>query len=197
MRLKIIPLLFVLFILSLSCTRSLAGQSGSPLVVEPIATDLVKATVDALRPPTTTPSPTHDTALGTITPVPPTPTYPPTSTPVQDPYCYREMEAFDVTIEDGSEININQPFTKTWRLENTGTCFWTPDYQLVFISGEQMGGNSPLPLGTTVYARKAIEVSIDMVAPADEGSYIGYWQLQMPDGYPVGWLWVEILAVQP
>ena len=194
---KFIPLVVILFILALSCSRSLAGQTGSTPVFVPVATDLVKETVDALRPPTITPSPTYDVAVGTFTPIPPTNTPLPTSTPVEDPYCYLEMEAVDVTIEDGSEINVGEPFTKTWKLVNTGTCFWQEDFQLVFISGETMGGKSPLLLGETIYPKKSLEISVDLVAPADPGSYIGYWQLQRPDGYSAGWLWVDILAVQP
>ncbi len=193
---KLIPLLIMLFILTLSCSRSLAGETGPTPIVIPVATDLLKATVEAMRPPTITPSPTWDVALPTYTPIPPTNTPIPTSTPIQDPMCYLEMEAVDVTIEDGSEIKIGEPFTKTWKLENTGSCYWTEDYQLVFISGELMGATSPLPLGQTVFAKKEIEMSVDMVAPDTAGDYIGYWQLQMPDGYPVGWLWVEILAVE-
>ena len=192
---KIIPLLVILFILTLGCSRSLAGKTGPTPVVVPVATDFVKDTVEAMRPPTITPTATYDITVGTFTPIPPTPTYPPTSTPVQDPLCYLEMEASDVTIEDGSEIKVGESFTKTWKLLNTGSCYWTEDYQLVFISGEAMSASSPLPLGSTVYSKKEIERSVEMVAPDVAGPYIGYWQLQMPDGYPVGWLWVEILAV--
>lgn len=194
---KIIPVLVILVILSLSCSRSLAGQTGSTPVLVAAATDLIKETVEALRPPTMTPSPTYDSSKGTATPIPPTNTPAPTSTPIEDPFCYLEMEAFDITIEDGSQIKINEPFQKTWKLVNTGTCFWTPDFQLVFISEEIMGGQSPLPLGKTVYAKDEIEFSVDLVAPAEAGSHIGYWQLQSPDGYSVGWLWVEIEAIQP
>jgi len=194
---KIIPLLVILVILSLGCSRSLSGQTGSTPVFVPAATDLIKETVEALRPPTITPSPTYDSSKGTATPVPPTNTPAPTSTPIEDPLCYLEMEAFDITIEDGSQIKINEPFQKTWKLVNTGSCFWTPDFQLVFISGEIMGATSPLPLEKTVYAKDEIEISVDLVAPAEAGSYIGYWQLQRPDGYSVGWLWVEIEAINP
>jgi len=69
---KIIPILvIVLLLLTVSCSRSLTGKSGT---VVPVATDYIKLTVDAMRPPTITPSPTHDIALGTMTPIPPTPT---------------------------------------------------------------------------------------------------------------------------
>ncbi|NIP41529.1 MAG: hypothetical protein GWN00_05010, partial [Aliifodinibius sp.] len=33
-------------------------------------------------------------------------------------------------------------FTKVWRLQNVGTCTWTADYDMVFISGDRMGGDA-------------------------------------------------------
>lgn len=192
---KIIPILvIVLLLLTVSCSRSLTGNSAT---VVPIATDYIKLTVDAMRPPTITPSPTHDIALGTMTPIPPTPTLMPTSTPVQDPNCYYELEAEDIAIIDGEVLKINEPFTKIWKVTNTGTCFWTEDFNLVFIGGHPMDGKSPVPLGETVYKKKSIEISLDLVAPSDAGEYVSYWQLQDDGGYPVGLLWVEITAVQP
>lgn len=191
---KIIPLLAILLLLSLSCSRSLAGKAGT---VVPIENDVIKETVDAMRPPTITPTATHDISLGTPTPIPPTPTLPPTSTPSQDPKCYYDLEAEDISIEDGSSVKINEPFIKTWKIKNIGTCYWTGDYKLVFIGGAQMEGDSPINLGQTVYKKGEIEISVDLVAPAYEGEYVGYWQMQDPDGYPVGLVWVEILAVKP
>ena len=192
---KIIPILvIVLLLLTVSCSRSLTGKSGT---VVPAATDYIKLTVDAMRPPTITPSPTHDIALGTMTPIPPTPTLMPTSTPSQDPNCFYDLEAEDIAIEDGEVLKIKQPFTKIRKITNIGSCYWTDDFNLVFIGGAQMDGKSPIPLGETVYKKKSIEVSLDLVAPSTPGDYVGYWQLQDELGYPVGLVWVEITAVEP
>ena len=34
----------------------------------------------------------------------------------------------DVTIKDGQTLYGNESFTKVWRVKNTGSCTWTPDY---------------------------------------------------------------------
>jgi hypothetical protein len=46
----------------------------------------------------------------------------------------------DVTTPDDTSIKVNTPFTKIWRLKNIGSCTWTSGYQLVFDSGDSMGG---------------------------------------------------------
>lgn len=48
----------------------------------------------------------------------------------------------DVTIADGTRIDAGTNFTKAWRLRNSGSCTWTVDYSLVFISGDMLGGLS-------------------------------------------------------
>ena len=102
-----------------------------------------------------------------------------------------------MTIPDGSEINVDTSFLKTWRLTNSGTCNWTADYKVVFTTGNKMGGVSPVKIGAAVASGQQIDVSVDLVAPGTVGPHIGYWQLQKPDGSPVGLLWVEIRAIQP
>src|SRR5512135_269401 len=39
----------------------------------------------------------------------------------------------DVSIPDGTVIARGKSFTKTWSLQNTGTCNWTRNYSLVFV----------------------------------------------------------------
>ena len=52
----------------------------------------------------------------------------------------------DVTIPDGTQLSAGEVFTKTWRLQNRGTCTWTPDYMLVYTSGDQMGSTTAVRL---------------------------------------------------
>ena len=194
---KIIPLIVLVLILSLACNRSL-GNTPLPSAV-PAATDVSKATGEALAPtpPTATaiplvmasPSSTFTVAAPTLPP-------PPAPTQTEQP-CQLDMEAVDVTIMDGTQINVNTPFLKTWRVTNSGTCNWTADYKLVFTNGEKMGGLSPIQFGVPVNPGKQLDVSVDLVAPGEVGPHIGYWQVQQPDGNPVGLLWVEIQSIQP
>lgn len=88
----------------------------------------------------------------------------------------------DVTIPDGSVIAPGAAFTKTWKLQNAGTTTWTTSYSLVFISGEQMGTITSVPMSQSVSPGAQIDVSVDMVAPTNSGSYQGYWKMKNASG---------------
>jgi hypothetical protein len=88
----------------------------------------------------------------------------------------------DVTIPDGTVISPGAAFTKTWRLQNAGTTTWTASYSLAFISGEQMGTITSVPISQSVAPGAQIDVSVDMVAPNNVGSYQGYWKMKNGSG---------------
>jgi len=139
----------------------------------------------AAHTPTLTPSPT---ITPTITPIPVTPTETLTPTPARTPRpC--DIAAFidDVTIPDGTEMEPGELFTKTWRLRNNGSCNWTTSYRLVFVSGDQMDGPDLQEFTTDwIYPGFDVDVSVDLVAPSEPGTYIGYWKLQNESGVPFG-----------
>ncbi len=121
----------------------------------------------------------------TTTPVPPTITpIPPTNTPLPTAVTYCDWVKFikDVTIPDGTKLSAGEVFTKTWRLQNRGTCTWTPDYMLVFTSGESMGGTTAVRLPGYVAPGQIVDVSVTLTAPASAGTYTGYWMLRNPSG---------------
>lgn len=102
----------------------------------------------------------------------------------------------DVSIPDGADLSPQQPFTKTWRLRNTGSCTWDADYQLVFAGGDQLGGPDSIPLGLTPPGA-TLDLSVDLVAPAGRGAFAGLFEIRNPadDVVPVGKLksiWVRI-----
>jgi hypothetical protein len=117
----------------------------------------------------------------TATPLPATNTpVPPTNTPVPTAVSYCDWVKFikDVTIPDGTKLSTNEVFIKTWRLQNRGTCTWTPDYMLIFTSGNPMGPTTAVRLNTTVAPGQTIDVSVTLTAPASAGNYTGYWMLR-------------------
>jgi hypothetical protein len=71
-------------------------------------------------------------------------------------------------------------FTKTWRLKNAGTCTWS-GYSLVFDSGDAMNGTSPTPIGV-VNPGQEVDLSVNLTAPATNGSYRGYWRIRNASG---------------
>jgi hypothetical protein len=106
----------------------------------------------------------------------------------------------DVTYPDNTAVLLNQGFTKTWRLKNTGSCTWTSGYQLVFDSGDQMGGNASQQLTNgTVAPGQNIDVSVNLTAPGSAGTFKGNWRLREPGGalfgLSTGPFWVQIQAV--
>jgi hypothetical protein len=133
--------------------------------------------------PTQTPLP--PTAIPTSTPIPATNTPLPTATAVT--YCDWVSFVKDVTIPDGSIMDPNETFTKTWRLKNRGTCTWTPDYMLVYTSGSQMGGTTAVRLPGYVSPGQTVDVSVPLVAPDENGKYTGYWMLRNASGTLFGY----------
>jgi len=81
----------------------------------------------------------------------------------------------DITVPDYSVMNPKESFVKTWRFENTGTCPWTDGYAIVFLSGEQMGGQSPTPIGQLVLPGEQVDISVNFTAPNSSSAYKSTW----------------------
>ena len=142
--------------------------------------------------PTATPTATL-TPTQTLTPteIPPTPTLAGTATPTSPPPtiegCDEAAFLADVTIPDGKELDPGVSFTKTWRLFNAGSCTWNQFYDLYFVTGNQMGGPNRKQLtALEVPAGAVIEISVDLVAPQEPGTYTGYWGIKNTNGNPFG-----------
>jgi len=86
----------------------------------------------------------------------------------------------DVTIPDDSAVAPGSQFVKTWRVKNNGTCAF--EGTLNFIgAGNQMGGSSPAKL-PKIEAGQQADVSVNLTAPTQAGSYQGTWQPRAADG---------------
>jgi len=108
-----------------------------------------------------------------------------TSTPIPTgagPSGDRAVFVADVTIPDGTVITPGAAFTKTWRLQNAGTSTWTTSYSLAFVSGEQMGSIKSVPLAQSVGPGAQVDISVDLVAPSNQGTYQGYWKMKNASG---------------
>jgi hypothetical protein len=107
-----------------------------------------------------------------------------------------------VTIPDGTTLKTEETFVKTWRLKNRGTCTWTANYELVFTSGNQMGGTTAVNLPGLVAPGETVDVSVALTAPSSIGEYRGYWMLRNASGKIFGYgenadqaFYVDIQAV--
>jgi len=88
----------------------------------------------------------------------------------------------DVNIPDGSDFNPGDEFTKVWKLRNSGTNTWTPQYGLAFFTGEQMSAPNVVPISVNVPPGETTDIAVDMVAPETSGNYLGYWKMRDPAG---------------
>ncbi len=86
----------------------------------------------------------------------------------------------DVTVPDGTRIPAGETFTKTWRFKNTGTCHWS-GYTISFLGGDRMGAPDSAPIPDTL-AGSSVDVSLELTAPAADGSYSGYFTLKNAAG---------------
>lgn len=130
-----------------------------------------------------------------------TPTEAPTATGL--PFSTRGDKASyvsDLTIPDGTRLEPGKGFTKSWRLLNSGDTTWSTEYDLVFVSGSQMGGPASVPLPVEVEPGKTVDISVALTAPTASGSYRGYWMLRNHHGEYFGIgadanqaIWVDIL----
>ena len=130
--------------------------------------------------------------IPTITTSPPdTPEDPPV-----DPDPCNHALFISETVEDGTDFDPNDNFTKTWRLKNDGTCTWNTNYKLVFVDGDQMSGSSSKNLTQPVEPGEQVDLSVNLKAPGSEGTYKGYWKVADDEGeYFVHNIWVEIEVV--
>jgi len=108
----------------------------------------------------------------------------PTGTQSAGKRCDQAAAAYpkiDISIPDDTQMAPGEVFTKIWRVVNVGTCTWSPQYKIVFFSGELMAAPKSLPLNTTVSPNQSVDISVDMVAPTKTGTYQGNWKLQNQD----------------
>jgi len=154
---------------------------GLPAQAAPSATEVTAPTSPSPTPPAVS-SPTSLTTLEP-TEIPPTATPEPTSTPVPGE-CVNAIEFLaDVTVPDGAVFGLSEPFTKTWRVRNIGSCDWV-GYSIVFVDGETMGTLDQAIPDTP--AGREVEISVEMTSPGERGSYSSYWQVHSPDGANLG-----------
>jgi hypothetical protein len=109
-----------------------------------------------------------------------------TATPKPGTSACRATFVSDVNYPDGTAVAPNTAFTKTWKIKNTGTCTWTTNFSLVFVSGEKMGGLDSQKLTSTVGPNTTFDISVNLTSPAANGSYRGYWQLKDDKGQLFG-----------
>ncbi len=171
-------------------SHSGTGRSSRPISAAVTVTFPPQAAPDATPTYTAPPSPTAEQAAT------PTPTSTPTTTPPPAPAgCFNDL-AFvaDVTVPDGTSFAPGEHFTKTWRVQNIGTCPWTADYRFVFYQGDRMSGPDSIPAPAAAPGAQ-VEISVNLTAPTADGTYRSWWVMVDPTGKAFGQTpYVEIVV---
>jgi hypothetical protein len=178
--LKFLVILLVLILTSLACSLpGMAAGSATPILTEGASTLTV----------TETGVPPSATVAPTIPPVPTATTQPtvivsPSATALP---CNRADFIMDVNYPGNTIVKAGQSFTKTWRLKNSGTCSWTVEYDLAFVSGDKMGASDLTQLTSgSIPPGGTADVSVNLTAPSDGGTYVGHFQLRDAQGNNFG-----------
>ncbi len=101
----------------------------------------------------------------------------------------------DVTIPDDTVMAPGETFEKTWRIRNSGTCTWEEGSELVFISGEPLGGPPSVSVDSAG-PNDVIDVSAELEAPDAPETYRSNWQLQAADGTRFGPVFFTRIVVE-
>ncbi len=152
-------------------------------------TETAVATLMETQSPTQTaaPIPIADTPVSaeistTVLPQPQVTATAETPQPTNIPDCTNSASfVSDVTIPDNTEIAQGTPFTKTWRVSNTGTCIWGPDYTLTYYSEERMNAPASVALPVTSPGQPA-DISVTLTAPNSLGTHRGNFVIKNPAG---------------
>jgi polar amino acid transport system substrate-binding protein len=128
----------------------------------------------------------------------------PAPTPTPAPCIHSMKWVADLTYDDQGMksppvLKPGQKFTKTWRVRNSGTCAWQPDFYLDFVSGTRMNGQ-PVKVGKTVAVGATADLSVNLVAPTAPGTYQGIWQMRDNQGVAFGeriWVGITVPGAPP
>jgi uncharacterized protein YkwD len=171
----------LLFLLS-ACGQVSGGTPAKPPVL------FVTSTLPPYQPGLTLPTPIPPTASPTSDPL----------TPSATPTC-RDSAVFveDVTYPDNTRLDAGKKFTKTWKFQNTGNCKWT-GFTVAFVSGDRMEAPDFVPVPETDIS-STVEVSMDLVAPSEDGAYTGNFELRNAEGKSISLgteptFWVKIVV---
>jgi hypothetical protein len=87
----------------------------------------------------------------------------------------------DVTIPAGTAFRPDSQMDKVWQVRNSGTCAWGVGYEMLRVSGEELGASDVVPVPPTA-AGESADLVVTFQAPSDAGPYSNAWQLRSPDG---------------
>ena len=104
------------------------------------------------------------------------------------------MFVSDVSIPDRTVLLPNMSATKTWNIQNTGTCTWDSTYSFNYVKGSVFGPTS-VKITKLVAPGEKYEVSVPFTTPASNGEYTAWWQMRGTEGNNFGQtIWYDFLV---
>ena len=207
-RLIKVQILFALgAILIASCGGGNVPEATPSMSVEQIQTYAVATfssalTLTAIAAPSNTPIPT----LTPITPLAPlattaagTPLVPGATAAapvggVATISCYGLTFVSDVSIPDNTQMDPGETFTKTWKVQNSGSCAWDAGFKFQSTGGNAMGAGA-VTLPASVAPGATYDISVAMTAPNTPGTVRGNWRMSNTSGQFFGdEVFVQILV---
>ncbi|KAF2293270.1 hypothetical protein GH714_040640 [Hevea brasiliensis] len=104
----------------------------------------------------------------------------------------------DVNLLDGTMMAPSTPFTKIWRMRNSGSIVWPQGVQLVWIGGDRFSHADSVELeipADGVPVDGELDIAVDFTSPELPGRYISYWRMASPSGTKFGqrvWVLIQV-----
>ncbi|HEU4745419.1 MAG TPA: NBR1-Ig-like domain-containing protein [Anaerolineales bacterium] len=111
--------------------------------------------------------------------------YTPTPNPNTLSYGCNNLLLIESFTEPEGPFQPGQSFEQNWQVANTGTCDWLYLYELVYVSGERMSGNSRR-LSKKIEPGKWTTLSVELEAPAGAGTHSASWRFTDGAGHGFG-----------
>ena len=98
--------------------------------------------------------------------------------------CYGLTFVSDVSIPDNTQMDPGETFTKTWKVQNSGSCAWDAGFKFQNTGGESFGSAFTLP--AAVAAGQTYDISVPMTAPNKSGTLRSNWRMSTAAGQYFG-----------
>jgi hypothetical protein len=95
--------------------------------------------------------------------------------------CYGLTFVSDVTIPDNTQMDPGETFTKTWKVQNSGSCAWDAGFKFQSSGGNAMGATA-FTLPSSVASGATYDISVPMTAPSTAGTVRGNWRMSTAAG---------------
>lgn len=197
---KSLPAVSVLLLMSVllgACNLSPAQPTQIPAdQINTIAAQTVAALTTQMAPPPATATNTAEPATATpgATPTLIVPTVnltpltvatntliPLPTTVANTTECNKVFFLSDDTIPDNTVLAQGEKFTKTWSIQNNGSCTWNTNYYAMAVLNDPtsptINGDGAYYVKSPVAPGAIWKYSVQLIAPKENGTYTQYWKM--------------------